>query len=778
MTSHSTHALPTFSGQKFLSTHQASVDAILGSGVRPVFSFGDQFYNRDNWPLRIFVVHFCSFLSREKRKPSHEEMVELVVKANELRVNDPYIVIARTPNEMSLPLALALMGGAYHEAWHTKYSRNTVVSVEEMEALIDGVWDRVEDPLLWTRMAKAILNFSNLVEDIRIERVGCRDFPGAAPKMCDLQHFILDQEVAHFKPEAAPTLAEAAPEKKEDSSPENSTAPKVPDLYSLVSCIFRDVGLGYNTPRTNQALEMYQELSPEAYSFVFEGALRPYLEEAINLSGEDDTASLRLAMEILVAIHKESQKVPQDMGKKSNEPHTCPNCGAPAGSLRLRPIQGGQALLICLECGYEEEVALADEEEEGEGEGEGEGIQLEEGCEMPPGKKPKKSKEGGTPQKSEGGETGKDPSDNAPQDNGPQEGGGNASDPNWSGFVQALQDQLENGESKALDFASAFDEAFTEATAKEDADCQVGEMPYRPNNRSGDTVAFVQATQNGKSSDKGRASTFLASVKGQTSFLRARLRNIVRAMEQSSEEHGLRKGRAISSRMLVDSYTALQAGKMPTRAYFDIEEGVDTSMAAAIVMDESGSMCDRLVNATKVFMALTEPLDALGCATMAIGFRHGGGAPGEPSLSPKAHRNHAIHIDVFKAFHERFQVVSWRFANIKATGGTPMADGVQFALEQISNRPETHRVLFVVTDGQPDSGHIPVLAYQIRKAKEAGILVVGVGMGLGTQYVANVFPDHVYSATMEELPNLLVKKLNQIMDKRGTKRGQTYKGLL
>ena len=345
----------------------------------------------------------------------------------------------------------------------------------------------------------------------------------------------------------------------------------------------------------------------------------------------------------------------------------------------------------------------------------------------------------------------------------------------WT-LAQEILDEIEDGADTGLtDNNSALTDAMGKEEDKAEAKCEYGETPYRPYSTTNDSVSFVEPTYKGKEEDYSRASRLLDSVKTECSYLRARLRNIVRALEQTTVIHGVRRGRGLSERMLVDSKVALMGGRVPNRAYYDEDTQVDTSLAAVVVMDESSSMSGGLLqSATKAFLAITEPLDALGCPTMAIGFRNGnGGYDGSTYADGRFyHRKGAVHIDVFKTFTERFQAVKWRFANTRAIGSTPMADGVQFALEALSDRPEGHRVVFVCTDGQPDPGHAEVIRHQIRVAQESGILVIGVGIGRGAQYVTSTFPHHVYAPNVSELPKMLVAELNKMMDPRAARRGR------
>jgi hypothetical protein len=260
----------------------------------------------------------------------------------------------------------------------------------------------------------------------------------------------------------------------------------------------------------------------------------------------------------------------------------------------------------------------------------------------------------------------------------------------------------------------------------------------------------------------------------------------VKAIEQRTIVHGVRKGHTLSERMLVESYADLRAGNIPSRPYVRIGEQRDTSLAAAIIIDQSGSMGwgpddeetigpQKLEEATRCMMAIIEPLDGLGCATFAAGFRDG--AQGFIAMEDRTeirsyHRVHGVHHDVFKGFNERFAQVAWRFANTRAENGTPMADGVQFGLDALSKRTEAHRILFIITDGEPDWGHKGVIRRQIRIASEAGVQVLGVGIGEGSVYVQSVFPDFVFAETIQEMPFLLQQKLNEILDQRGLYRGR------
>ena len=292
--------MPTVSGAKWRATHQHSVDAVLGAGVRPVTSRGDEFVNRDSWTGRAFLAAMCHWAARNARYTPDSLAVGLWVnEANAAYVSNPSIVIAQTPEDLPIGTRDALVGGAYHEAWHTKYSRRTPLALHEVVKPVLGRWGLLKQGS-WATLSGQVLKWSNVIEDIRIERVGCREFPGAHPRMEALQDLILQQE--------SEGLASA-----------RAHGVKVNTALNAVTCYFRDVGLGYNTLAQRTALAGYDK---QGVMFV-ETVLRPQLDAAMNLGAEDDLGCIWLAMEVVAAITNASQGEPkqdkQDKGSKDKQ---------------------------------------------------------------------------------------------------------------------------------------------------------------------------------------------------------------------------------------------------------------------------------------------------------------------------------------------------------------------------------------------------------------------------------------------------------------------------
>lgn len=290
-------------GSKWRHTHQRTVDSVLAETGerRAVRSRGASFYNVDSWTARAFAAALCEWARLNPGlTPERHDVENWVWKANRA-LHDTYdhnkgITIAQTPDDLPKGLALALVGGGYHEAWHTLYSRKTRIHLSEVWPKVQDLWELVpfapeEGKRGWAGLTSTILHWGNVIEDIRIERVGCREFPGAPRKMEALQDLILNQE-------------------EEGRLVSEHRGVQVNDDLSVVVGTFRDLGLGYRTPTQDRILGEYKKRSPSGWDFVTKGPLKPFLDRSIALGAQDDMDHLWLAMEVVAAIVAASEPPP------------------------------------------------------------------------------------------------------------------------------------------------------------------------------------------------------------------------------------------------------------------------------------------------------------------------------------------------------------------------------------------------------------------------------------------------------------------------------------
>lgn len=353
--------------------------------------------------------------------------------------------------------------------------------------------------------------------------------------------------------------------------------------------------------------------------------------------------------------------------------------------------------------------------------------------------------------------------------NDPNQKGGNGAGGGVSEIPQSLLDQIKDDLAKGkgsdlLDNNSAMDQAIADKIAEIESTCLQNEKPYIVGDTSADKINIVREG----ASSKGYAQQLLNDVREQTNYLRSSLRQMVRAMEHTNVIHGTRRGNFLSNRTLVDTALSMRNSRMPKRAFYNTDDQVDTSIACAICLDESGSMGHSLTDATKMLIALTEPIDQIGGKVLAYGFRNTwqSSSNNHPVNSHRHEDHYPMIYDVFKSWNERFTTVKGRFAHTIADGSTPMADGIQFGLDQIKYRTEKHRIIFVLTDGDPNYGNAPVIRWQQRVAKEMGIHIVGVGWGNDASGVKTLYSDNVWCSKVEDVPTALVSKLRSLLKER------------
>jgi hypothetical protein len=287
-------------GRKWVGAAQASVDTILGDDTCKVSSRGQSFFNRDRWTARILFGNLVQ--SIQYGNDFGPDMVTNALNtANNTNVAVREIVIAAVPDRIPPWLARSSVGGRYHEAWHRTYSCTRDLAYDEVYTPLSALWSLLPD---WTPYIGAVLTWGNIVEDIRIERWGCREFPGSPDKMEDLQDLILQME------------------EEGRAASEHRGLPTNDDM-AVVMGAYRDLGLGYQTERQLAALDAYKKRSPAGWRLVTQGALKPLLDRAINIERDDDLGHWWIAMEIVAILASLGQQQPQqppEPGEGEGEP--------------------------------------------------------------------------------------------------------------------------------------------------------------------------------------------------------------------------------------------------------------------------------------------------------------------------------------------------------------------------------------------------------------------------------------------------------------------------
>lgn len=792
------------------------------------------------FPARLLIDKLCDYAGRFPEKAlTRDDLEDIVWRVNYEEAHAPTkrIHVAGLPESASTNVKNAAIAGCIHEEGHDLFTRQAKLDADEVAAIVLPRWNSVSN---WAPYKGLLLQAANVFEDIYIERLLCALYPGVRPKMAALQDFILTMEDKSREEAGADLTPISAlmglirdlglgykTQLQRDAIASYREAHA--DVCDLILTgkgkpMMKEAMVDVSTPEAIEETRTKTMLSTKlALDLVIlmeeVGGAPP--EQDGQGEGEGGQGQQACCPNCNAPASKlRSKAVKNDDTKIAI---TCTECGWQEIMDKPEPQEGGEGEGseggISIETGDPqdgnggggsgESIKFDDSEEadnesksgdpqEGE-EGEdqdGEGSEGE-GSEDGDQSEGSESSEGGDSDSDSdaNGEDGKidnlwdgtrpdAPTQGQDSDAGDAQGEGSAQ---WGAAQGETQDEAqsptlgdlidsikENGAGDLMDYAQALGgETVREIEEFIKSDVKEGEAKWNPVTTSGDKIVWPKVNSDWEKS-QGKAIT--KSVRRECAYLLARLRQVVNGQDEVIVDDGCPKGRKLSARNLVNTYSQVTSFERPDRAFKRIDEEELPSTAATVVVDESGSMCGILQEAGQISAAIAMPLDALGAKVMVHGIRSGGYyysdevAPNHDHHVAPQHRSGSVNHDIIKAFDEPYRTAEGRFAKLRAEGGTPLSDGIQFSMDNLEYRDEDNKIIFVVTDGWPNNGHVPVINRQIRICKERGWHIVGVGVGYDAQYVQNLFPDSVYSPTVAELPKLLVKKLNELMTNGTVKR--------
>ncbi|MCK9985426.1 MAG: cobaltochelatase CobT [Azoarcus sp.] len=225
-----------------------------------------------------------------------------------------------------------------------------------------------------------------------------------------------------------------------------------------------------------------------------------------------------------------------------------------------------------------------------------------------------------------------------------------------------------------------------------------------------------------------QASTALDTVRLHTRALKRKLYNLLEAEAESTVLYG-RRGR-LSSRRIARVATG------DARVFERIEIGVTLDTAVMVLLDRSGSMSSNIDKASACTLALASALDGLhGVESAAAAFPH--------------YVSGSSDVLLLKDFDEPMREVAGRFLNVGVCGCTPMAEALMWCGYQLLSRPEERKILFVVTDGDPDV--IARADYVLKALRAAEVETLALGIGAATQTLPQLFPVHRIIGSVEQM---------------------------
>lgn len=192
------------------------------------------------------------------------------------------------------------------------------------------------------------------------------------------------------------------------------------------------------------------------------------------------------------------------------------------------------------------------------------------------------------------------------------------------------------------------------------------------------------------------------------------------------------------------------------------------SVACVVSWDESASMSGRKITTVQNLAIIwNEALGKLGIPTGMFGWTTQ--ASYSPVPNPSVYRRNKLRHTIYKEFDERWNDprVRRRLSNITIGGYTPTGEGLLFAADRLSRRREKRRVLFFLTDGMPEMVvfgspqiHLDFIQTVLRRCQQAGIEVVGVGIGVG---LGHLFPHFIRVNDVSDLRKKASDELLKIL---------------
>ena len=196
----------------------------------------------------------------------------------------------------------------------------------------------------------------------------------------------------------------------------------------------------------------------------------------------------------------------------------------------------------------------------------------------------------------------------------------------------------------------------------------------------------------------------------------------------------LKMASSTGRRIMRSKLASSQLGNDDVFEYREETEALDSSVM--LLVDASGSMgFDNMREANKTALGFAKGFQRMG---IDIEVNYYG------VYNQIASRNE---IYTAKEFGKKLDVSKF---SVASSGTTPTEEALFYALVRMSNQTQQNKIIFLITDGQPDCGNSVQMVHE--KLVNAGVKVIPIG--LGTKSVQG-FKNSVYAANSEEVNNAL-----------------------
>lgn len=203
------------------------------------------------------------------------------------------------------------------------------------------------------------------------------------------------------------------------------------------------------------------------------------------------------------------------------------------------------------------------------------------------------------------------------------------------------------------------------------------------------------------------------------------------------------------------------------------------STAVCVVLDASGSMTSRKMDVARQAMrVLLESLADLKIATEAFTFTTGDRfslaeackltGHEHTQLQTRFSRFGNLEIGLIKRFEEPVKPALRRLPTIRGTGLTPLGEAMQVGASRLNSRPESRKIMLVLTDGRAgcecgDTSAALHASHVAGLCRKAGLELIGVG--IQDDSLRAIVADTIVIHALAELPAQLCKLLGRTLQK-------------
>jgi Mg-chelatase subunit ChlD len=233
----------------------------------------------------------------------------------------------------------------------------------------------------------------------------------------------------------------------------------------------------------------------------------------------------------------------------------------------------------------------------------------------------------------------------------------------------------------------------------------------------------------------------LREVRLASSVLRRKLSSVLDSSHDEERWHD-------TSGALLDSDEICRVPLGDHRVFLREEQAPATATAVQVILDRSYSMSSRMELAVRAVLAV------------ALGLEQVPGVSVATSVFPGNQSENGI-VQLTR-FGESVKRSAPYYPSVYARGGTPMAEAIYYAVDQLLMQREPRRLILVLTDGAPHNSQ--ACATAVNAARALGVECYGIG--INTMCVEKLFPSSVVVNDVNELASAMFGMLQTALVKK------------